>query len=381
LLLCLVYPKAWVGFDWRIEKVDVAKDHIRVFNTDGSELWSSAKLPAALAQGHYHYADSLCQQYWCAGNSDSDRMDELIFAPVYEGDVGAGATVMCFDHNGDTLWTRNTFAVTTYPGDVPTLGFSRQIKYNFGYLLPVTLPKLGQCVLTYCSVSSPARAQLQMYSLKGEKVGEGYLHSGHQTPGTTAKSVDVDGNGSREIVFYGLNNVLGRACVAILDPGHLAGVSPPYDSPLFLESGMSRGSQLAYLGFPKTRLSEACEASNYPLGLQYDSTTRTMRVSVAEGEAAWIWGQQISLRNPSELPTFDYILDSNFIPVDIVPADRQFFLLQDYLRRLGLPTYVSLGELKRYLLENVVVYHDDSIVHWPAEGIDFYDRHNAKHAR
>ena len=186
---------------------------------------------------------------------------------------------------------------------------------------------------------------------------------------------DIDGDGQWELIVGGTNNRYQRACLVVIDPTNLSGVSPPYNNDLFLASHMAKGSQLRYVAFPKTELSKGEERKNWVNRIIVSgSSPLSLEVAVVEGSGMVVNGAILNYNDAGDLPSVTYRLDSNYVPLRAYFADNDFDQLNNLLKLVGKEPYSDRDSLCEALLRDVVVYHGDSIVYHPASGIDFQSR-------
>ena len=381
LLVCLLYPKAWVGFDWRIDHLDIAGNRFKTVNSDGHVLWESDAFEAPLSVPFYfqnHRSNGW--KSFCAVDVDSDGKDELFYAADIQQGTSMQARLCFYDHNGTLQWSQEVLVKTTYPGDRAALGYKENTTYAWHGILPISVKNHGLCVMTSCCASDPAREQMMLFSCEGVALAGPYLQTGSSVD-WSGLTVDVDGNGQDEVIVFGLNNRNERAFLAVFDPMKLFGVSPSYDEPLFQASGLPRGSQLYYVSFPETRVSEGNEIRNSVrwLSVKPQSNNR-YECSITEGNNLTIAG---STRHVSEsgsplLPEYFCYLDEDFIPQYVSIGDGRLDNLNSLLRSLGKAPYSDKDSLQDALLNDIIVYHGDSIVYHPVAGICYSEQTDRK---
>lgn len=105
-----------------------------------------------------------------------------------------------------------------------------------------------------------------------------YFHTGHIQ---TCRSVDLDGDGKKELVIGGINNSLESAFFAVLDPSRLDGhgpVGPGYDV-----TGITPAREILYVPIPRTVVSLAFGDAirwNSLEDIQVNPADRTIRLVV-----------------------------------------------------------------------------------------------------
>ena len=203
----------------------------------------------------------------------------------------------------------------------------------------------------------PIRDQYALWGRNGRVSGP-YLHTGSLRRNFMTE-VDWDRDGQSELVFGCTNNRWQKAGLLVLDPMHLSGVSPPWDEELYVASGMPRGSQRYYVAFPETELSEGDGVRNYVTTVKIDASSKSMDVAVEEGCNFPFDGKKLG---PGELPSFHYILDSQFMPLgcSIIEGDNALF--NSLLRSVGRDTISNWDEYLAKLVRETIVIRGDSVI-------------------
>ncbi len=293
--------------------------------------------------------------------------------PIFSPDLAA-TCIQLYDDDGQLLWERPPFVKTTYPGDTAAANRLQLLTYDPGGLLPFTDSSGRTYALSTVEASVPVRRQILLWGADSIPLNV-YLHTG-SILASYYNSMDWNGDGTPECFFAGTNNRFNRAALLVLNPFTMRGVSPPYDDPLFLASGMERGNALRYVAFPETPLSLTGPDTvirNYVVDAKFDPVSHLVQVGVAEG-CGWTL-DSMSIDFNGTAPTILYYLDSNFIPVSCAMQEANSQRYNYYLSRLNRGTVTDFSTLYNELLRNTIVYYGDSIVHHPASGIDFYSHH------
>jgi hypothetical protein len=356
LLLCLVYPKAGFWFDWRIDHIEVSSYHIKAVNRSGNTLWISNEFEQPLLTQVYNTDAKTPDSYWIV-DADNDGKDELFFIPHHENPV---IDLYFFDNNGKILWGRSTNIKTGVTKD----------QYNH-FETPVLMPYIEASgkvhVITLLFSSPPARAQLNLFNSKGEHISGPYIHPGALSLSKSIQ-VDLDNDGNREIILGGTNNWQNGAGIVVLDPHNLTGVCPPYNNPYFQKSDYSKGTQLYYVAFPETPLSQDPEIHTSFRGINYDNENNEFEIEIKEAYGLTVEGRQLVDENR---PQVFYILDSNFIPIRVFTPDATRAFINDLLLATDRDPIMNLPALLDSLKSEIIVYHGDTIVHHEAAGIFF----------
>ncbi len=360
-LLAVISTKTFAPwwFDWHIANIEVHGRTFSTINDEGQVLWESPEFAVPLAEDKAAWHD-----YRVTVDVNGNGRDELFFAPCSESSLG---NVQFYDDEGKLMWEEPAYQRTNYPGDVAYGGVAENLHYLLAQLR--LLPDMAGCfVLTAATASLPSRSQIRLFDTAGAVHNQAYLHTGALGV-TDGISMDIDGNGRKELVLSGTNNRQAGVAIVVLDPLNLKGVSPPYDNELFLASGMPRGSQLFYVLLPETPLSSAPEVRSVCTFISFDSVSMTWEIRVGEGYGLSVDGRR--LMEPLELVSFYYYLDEHFIPIRVVASDGALSQLTDLMRVVGMQPLKEPEALLDSLKSEVVVYHGDSIVHHEAAGIIF----------
>lgn len=363
LLVCLIYPKAWPWFDWRIEHLEFEEQRFTTFNKSNQKLWSSEEF--ALPFLSKAILPEKAGKTYCLLNSDEDKELELAFVPPI---ANYPPEIHLFDDDGKLLWRRFACSRTSYPGDIGYDDIAERYFYNLANLMRYEDSKGTQYLLTNAVTDIPARVQLICFDLSGNIVSGPYLHTG-AAGYVQGCEVDFNHDEDLDLVIHGVNNRYKRAFIAVIDHRNMNGVSPPYDDELFVKSGMAKGSQLVYVCFPETRLSSGDAVRNTVLAVTSSVGGHGYQVRVFEGSG--ILFDSSLIQTPDRLPQLYYTLDSDFIPQGVIFSDNHDQLINYYLRKLGNEPYEDVQLLYDSLKSEVIVYHGDSIVHHLAAGIDF----------
>lgn len=90
---------------------------------------------------------------------------------------------------------------------------------------------------------------LQLDARTGEEMGR-YVHAGHFKAGPVP--VDLEDDGTEELLIGGYTNAYDQAAIAVLDPRRVAGHGPV--TPEYAVSGHDRAAERAYIRFPQTKV-------------------------------------------------------------------------------------------------------------------------------
>lgn len=363
LLVCLIYPKAWIWFDWRIDHIEVINRRFRAVNEDGHTIFTSDEHPFRLDERAYSKVRK--ETRYLSLDADNDGKDELFFLPYGRESWVVTSTLQYYENDGTLKWSKQTFEPTCYPGDSDVNDIDKSLNYLPLTLIPINNSRGEQFVMTVSVASMPARCQFVLFDTAGNKISGPYLHTGHMANNTYLFD---PGNGDREgrLMIGCVNNRMDRTGLIVMDPFRLEGVSPPYDDELFLLSGAPRGSQLYYIGFPETEIS-AGSIRNAIVSIKRNGTEYL--VNVQEGSNEFLNRHFAAAKDTMLLPNVNYILDTNFIPKRAYFPDRCLDRFQSCLSTMGKVPLTDPQELLQNLLNDVIVYRWDSIIYHPKAGI------------
>lgn len=335
LAICLLYPKAWIGFDWNPAKLIPTKTGFYVTNEKGQFLWSKEHICPDFS------LDSDRSQ-WLIENLDNDPENEVMFL------VGGSPTCKCklnahllvYDHNGDLLFDRDCKILGEYPGDE-----SDSTHYLSSQIMVIDLHG-RKIIMTSVAADYPARAHHKFWSLKGQLLGW-YVQAGYGGAYQSCRLVDNESH----LFLLHTNNRLRRVGLYALFPDSAYGVSPPYTDPERDLSWVKRGSQLCYISFPRSDLSIV-------LGTLFDGTSQLRLQS--DGIRADITP---NLGQDNE-PELSYFINSDYRVYGVSPTDR-FLEVWDSLSHVGALRNTNLNKHLQDLLYNVAYWTDSG---WVTEG-------------
>jgi hypothetical protein len=367
VLVCLGYPKAWPWFDWHIARIEIVGNQFKTLNVNGVVLWRSQPFEYELDTAFYHGATT---RYW-AVDVDDDSKDELFF--VHGGDSRFTPSILYYEHYGKVVWRESAVLKTTYPGDMKYDQYPEEFFYEGPDFLPLSVGNGRVLVMTSCAASNPWRHQLMTFDSSGLVAGP-YLSTGAGSLGA-AVVMDIDADSNIDVILSGNSTDIQRVVMLAIDPLHLEGVNPPYSTERYLLSRMPKGSQLRYVTLPESPLSAGTEVYNTGWGGHvFDPTTQQFRVIVAEGYFLPIGGKRMT--DIESLPKLYWTLNKDLIPVSLTFEAGSSSQMNQLLVLDGRAPVGDFDHLKDSLLSEVIVYHGNSVVHHPAEGIYFHPEDN-----
>ncbi len=247
LLLCLVVPKAWILFDWNPNMLKVEGSRIRALNMNQNLLWE------------YNFPSAIADEAgtWKVTNIDDDIRNEVIILPNLSRPSAISGYLFVFNDNGDSLFAVDCTIRKGYPVGTVDVGLPMPLESGL-----VQVGKYqGENIIISCQTAqSPARAYISFWSRSGQLIGR-YINSGYASPYILD---DIDGDGSEEAVFAGINNRLNCPVVFVIDPATARGVSPPYGFYDGLDlSSVERGTQEHYVMLYPSDLNKFSDAAAY----------------------------------------------------------------------------------------------------------------------
>lgn len=371
-LLCLVYPKAWVGFDWRIYHLTFADQKISATSKNRKKVWESSIAGAQFLENKINLRGKERQPSAIAVDANRNGRDEVFARLPLSTNIEHEQKVYCFDDDGKIAKILIPHDTTNYPGDRAIDGIGQYIAYRISKLLPFYGKNDEFILITVAETSSPVRDQIMAFDKNGNIISGPYLHTGGIWPyKTTGYFSTIVNNGNKLLVIGCTNNRYERAILLVVDPTKLSGVSPPYEDTLFKLSGMQRGSQVYYVAFPETILSHSKLVRNY-VGIITVEGSNRYHIEVHEGLGLLNNNEPSHSNGLYPHPRITYILDSNFIPVRTVLSDCDHILFQSQCIKYTMDSIANMASYLDSLKREVIVYYGDSIVHHEAANIDFY---------
>lgn len=184
----------------------------------------------------------------------------------------------------------------------------------------------------------------------GKELGH-YLHLGHLAG---MRVWDLDGDGIKEILLCGVNNAFKNACLVVLDPRDMNGVSPTTGD--YIPTEYPPAKERAYVRIPRTVLGTLYErVAKYNLGrwIAVEPEKQSIRLLVTDVYS--VTGPP----NEQVSADFDLIMDFKFTPIGITSGDN-FDALYDYhLKEKQLPDLGRNEYLQQFM---------KTLLYWDGEG-------------
>lgn len=323
LLLCLMYPKAWVGFDWEPASVRVKGNSFVGVNKSGKEVLQY--------KSNCDPIDS--NSAWAVADLVGNAEAEVLLIPLRVHGRECIVTHRTHDYNrligltrsGSFLFAQDCVGLDEYPGDT-------SLNQPYSASSPIVLDLGGRkVIMTSVSRSDPARSHFRFFDQLGNLLGW-FIEAGAMFHPKLSLAVDRRGN----VVIISYNNRYGAASLFVLNPDSCRGVAPPYDLPF--HKAYTEGKQEAYFVFPKTDLNRTLNVDyNYSYRVQIESDG-SLRVEIDEsrGEKALVI----------------YRLDQDYELIDADPSDH-FVTMRDSFVDRGILPSVEPEEYKAQLMQAV----------------------------
>jgi hypothetical protein len=333
--VCLFHPKAWIGFDRNLFRVETTDNGFYVVNSKGQKLWSKENIcPESPQQGEGYRTISLVVDL------DNDHRNEVLLLP--EGKQAnkceLNAHLLAYDHSGNLMLDKSCVMKGEYPGDE-----SDSVHFHSEDLAVLNLGN-KKIIKTTVNASNPARAYHKFWSVKGELLGW-YVHAGFGGDYERLSVLDSQGR----LLMLNYNNRLKKVGLCALYPDSAFGVSPPYTDSMYDLSWVKHGNQISYINFPRSDISKTVGASyDGPELIQLVNNKIRVDIKAADDPHA----------------EFSYFINSNFRVYDISPSDG-FYKVWHSLAKDGSLPDTNLAHHFEYLLNNVAYWTDSG---WVTEG-------------
>lgn len=331
VLVCLIYPKAWILLDRNPQQIEITNKGFKVMNENSVKLWD-IEFPGISVGTNSRYI---------IADYDNDGKNEIAFSPRSKAYSKGVANLFVYDHCKSAPIVLNTIILDEYPGDttLAQLYYPFEIDFINYRNENILISKIGR--------ESPTRTHIRFWRSNGDSLGW-YINSGFISKKAV---VCFEGKDYERIVFGGINNLTKCAVIIVLDPMTSFGVSPPYinEKNLPLDK-VRRGNQVAYITFPQTELSKKKnEDYNYIYNIQPESEN-VFRVDVMEvGYPRCI---------------INYYFDKNLCIVKVNPDDHYKTLISNMMSDNLIPRESEANHISR--LADKVTYWSDTC--WVTEG-------------
>jgi len=262
------------------------------------------------------------------GDINHDQHNEVLFL-VYWDKPQPGSYLYCFNHRGKILWRY-------LPTDTPVFGqitYSKIFRSN-GFILEDFDhdESFEIIVIFHCPSFFPTL--LVLLNSEGKCLGK-YWNSGRINDLLT---VDLNGNGQKEIVIGFQNNEWRRIGLAVFSPDHLEGASPQTKDHYDCKNTPIRGREIYYLLLPQNELTAKQGTYN-----------AIFKINLLDGPRLEVEEQFASLM---------YIFDQHMKLVFFDYSDK-FFKEFKLLKEQGIfPASMTLDEIIRRIKNKGILYFD-----------------------
>jgi hypothetical protein len=132
----------------------------------------------------------------------------------------------------------------------------------------------SEVLVVYRHESFPGVVQM-LDAISGREIGH-YLHTGQFAD---VQTIDLDGDGVKEIILAGVNNAFRQACLVVLDPRDLNGRSPSTEE--YRPDGYERANEKEYALIPYTVVGMAYRhLSKYNMCVKFNHSTDSRILTV-----------------------------------------------------------------------------------------------------
>ncbi|MCD6162733.1 MAG: hypothetical protein J7K40_10020 [candidate division Zixibacteria bacterium] len=323
-IICLIFPKAWVGFDWNPEYLQATESGFEVMNSDSVSLWSKK----------YNYEINTEKSKFEIGDLNKDGKNEIGFLPQTLNPSDVNVNLFVYNHTGDLMFRRHCVILGEYPGDI-----SLELAYYSTYLSFAEIEG-NNYIISKIGRSYPAREHIKLWNTEGEMLGW-YVNAGYCGSRLVQGCVTVNDD---VLLFLNTNNRMKQACIFALPIDSCCGVSPPYTDPDLDLENVKRGNQLAYVLFPRSDVNRFSRLSYNIVSRLMLELENVIRVDIIES------------KNPDAM--LSYYIDEKFRVISINRSDN-FVATRNALVAEG---KLPLVDWSTYLndLQNRVTYWTDS---------------------
>lgn len=151
---------------------------------------------------------------------DGDGRNEVLFTGGVRDATPGRDTLYCYNADGAVRWRHGVSDRYRYDS-IPYINYGLWIIKDFFVLRRSPIEKPQVFALAYKTPSFVTRL-VEVDANNGSAL-QTYDHIGGLDPNIV---YDLDGDGKTEILLGGINNAYQRACLVVLDPAHIEGVSP-----------------------------------------------------------------------------------------------------------------------------------------------------------
>ncbi len=335
LLVSLIFPRAWIGFDWNPEYVRITEKGFEALNADSLFLWSV----------EFDCESIEPTSAWKIGDLDGDGKNEVAFSPTtsYAEPCSEIGIMSVYDNDGEHIFSRDCWIPNQYPGD-----FTDLQDRNVGHIAFVNYHDTTS-ILTTLNLCNPSRTHIRLWSSRGDTMGW-YINAGatRAEQGIFTNAFDIG------LIFLGINNRMGAATLFVLPRDSFYGVSPPYTETHYNLENVIPGNQIYYIIFPPSDVCLATGRSYNGAGLIHVISDGILRLDITEATEGNV------------LQSLIYHLNAKDFRVDNVSEEDGFVRLRTNLIKRGeLSLKSDLRTYSSKMRDNVAYWIDSG---WVTEG-------------
>lgn len=228
------------SWDRMPRELKIVGNFLKVFNAGGKELWHYEFQSDFSSSNQQEISASSIQLYSIIDDLDGDQDLEVLFGIAGSEDKSLDGSIYCFSASGDLLWRFHDHPRMIYGVE------EMDDYYRTNKLISYDFEGDGQEEIIVVFTNIPwYPCRLAILNTKGEVIEE-YWHSGYIS---CMDIIDIDQDGTGEIVFGGTNNDYDQAILGILEYGFISGHSPVDDNN-YKPQGITKGTERYYLRFP-----------------------------------------------------------------------------------------------------------------------------------
>ncbi len=244
LLACLIFPKAWIFFDWNPKTIDILPDKITAKNIKGQFLWQLDESQLDILRIDTSGSRSVLNDL----NNDGNNESMLLLSPDYRISANSYCELLLVGNKGDILWD------TLFCENKSIGSYQQTNQYRFRVIGPwnkFVNVRTGTGIKTLFITSTPHSAgsfcKLFIIDPMSKNIQE-YYHLGIITDWHI---FDLYSDNIDDIIFTGISMMYKCPVLLAFDNCDLSGVMPPFKD----DHGLC-GNQSFYILFPKTEIAK-----------------------------------------------------------------------------------------------------------------------------
>lgn len=220
-----------------------------IYDENGKQIWSyNTRLdldPARYQHNKYMQSSGKSAQHINVFFKDIDKDKNLNVIFAVQTIDNSNERVLCLDKKGNPMWSFAAGKGIQYGNQLISSDFDiNRIRVedvnNDGFFEII--------VVASHKIYFPCR--VSVLNNKGSVIGE-YWNSGHLS---CIEFLDLDIDGTEEIILGGLNNNYQKPCLVVLDPRNIAGSSPQEMGTRYYSEELGPGTEKYYLLIPRNEV-------------------------------------------------------------------------------------------------------------------------------